>query len=68
MVKNILFAMVVVVGFVAVPRNARAGCVTDLIDCYGRAAKEDSFWVRTAMGLDCELDYADCVRRILVGL
>jgi len=67
MVKKLLFASVVLLGFLAVPRSAMAGCTTDLIDCYGRAAKEDSFWTRSAMGLDCELDYVDCVRRRLIG-
>jgi hypothetical protein len=67
MVKKILFAMVVLMGIAAVPRSAFAGCTVDLIDCYGRAAKEDGFWMRSAMGLDCELDYADCVRRKLLG-
>jgi hypothetical protein len=42
-------------------------CTRDLLDCYGRAAKEDSFWYRWADGLDCELQYAGCVRRALVG-
>jgi hypothetical protein len=44
-----------------------AGCTTDLADCYGRAAAIDSFWYRWAAGIDCELDYTDCVRRRLIG-
>ena len=56
-----------VAGFVSVPRTAMAGCTTDMADCYERAAKIDSFWYRWAAGLDCELDYAECVRIKLVG-
>jgi hypothetical protein len=67
MVKKVLFAAIVLMGFVAVPRPAFAGCTVDLLDCYGRAARADSVWYRWAAGLDCELDYTDCVRRRLIG-
>lgn len=67
MVKNVLFAALMVAGLVAAPRPAVAGCTTDLADCYVRAAKIDSLWYRWAAGLDCELDYVECVRVKLVG-
>jgi hypothetical protein len=67
MVKKILLALVVLAGLVAVPRTAMAGCTTDLADCFERAAKIDGFWYRWAAGLDCELDYAECVRIKLIG-
>jgi len=67
MLKKTLLALVVLAGFAAVPRAATAGCTTDLINCYGRAAGIDSFWYRSAAGLDCELDYTDCVRRRIIG-
>lgn len=67
MVKKILFAAVVLMGSVAVPRQAMAGCATDLADCYERAAQVEGFWYRWAAGLDCELDFAECVRIKLVG-
>ena len=69
MVKRILMTLVVLAGLVAMPSSAVAasGCTTTLLDCYGRAAAIDSFWYRTAAGLDCELDYAGCVRVALVG-
>jgi len=38
-----------------------------LLDCYTAAAKIDSFWYRTAAGIDCEFSYADCLREILIG-
>ena len=67
MVKKFLFAALMVAGLVAAPRPALAGCTTDLADCYERAAKIDSFWYRWAAGLDCELDYVECVRIKLIG-
>jgi len=67
MVKKTLLALVVLAGFAATPQTAMAGCATDLINCYGRAAGIDSFWYRSAAGLDCELDFTDCARRKLIG-
>ena len=67
MVKKILMAVVIVAGLVAVPRTATAGCTTDLATCYEAAAKVDSFWYRWAAGLDCELDFTECLRIKLVG-
>jgi hypothetical protein len=67
MVRKVLFVMVVLMGFAAVPQPAFAGCTVDLFSCYERAAREDSFWYRWAAGIDCELDYTDCVRRRLIG-
>jgi len=67
MVKKLLLSAIVLTGFMAVPRTAMAGCTTELLDCYGRAARIDNFWYRSAAGLDCELDYAGCVRQRLIG-
>jgi hypothetical protein len=67
MVKKIVLASVVLLGLTAVPRPAFAGCTTTLADCYTAAAKIDSFWYRWAAGLDCELDYVECVRVKLIG-
>jgi hypothetical protein len=68
--KKVLFSAFVLTGLLAVPRPAMAaggGCTTDLLDCYTRAAKIDSFWYRSAAGLDCEIDYTGCVRRRVLG-
>lgn len=65
--KRVVFGAIVLMGFVAVPRPALAGCTTSLADCYTAAAKIDSFWYRWAAGLDCELDYVECVREKLIG-
>jgi hypothetical protein len=67
MVKKTVLALAVVAGFAAVPSNAFAGCTIELGDCYVRAAKESSLLRMWAAGLDCELDYTDCVRRRLIG-
>ena len=67
MVKKILLAGVIVAGLVAAPRTATAGCTTNLATCYEAAAKIDSFWYRWAAGLDCELDFAECLRIKLIG-
>ena len=68
MVKKIVLTLVVLSGAMAVPRPAMAGCTTELADCYVRAARVDSFWYRWATGLDCEIDYAGCVRTRLLGV
>lgn len=67
MVKKVLLAVFVLAGLAAAPPPAHAGCTTDLADCYVEAAKIDSFWYRWAAGLDCELDYVECVRVKLIG-
>jgi hypothetical protein len=67
MVKKMLMVLVVAAGCLAAERPAFAGCTTSLADCYLAAAKVDSFWYRWAAGLDCELDYTECVRVKLVG-
>ena len=67
MVKNVLLSALVMMALVVAPRPAKAGCNTDLLDCYARAATIDSFWYRTAAALNCELDFADCLRLALVG-
>jgi hypothetical protein len=67
MVKKMVMAVVLLAGMAAAPRPAMAGCTTDLADCYEAAAKIDSFWYRWAAGLDCELDYTECVRIKVIG-
>ena len=68
MVKRILVTIVAIASCLAAERPAIAGCTTALADCYLAAAKIDSFWYRWAAGLDCELDYTECVRIKLVGM
>ena len=67
MVKKVLVSAFVLAGLAASPMPAEAGCTTALADCYVEAAKIESFWYRWAAGLDCELDYVECVRVKLIG-
>ena len=46
---------------------AHAGCFIALADCYGRASAESTYWRSVLASADCELDFADCVRRALIG-
>ena len=62
----LMLALLVLAGLTAAPRTARAGCTTNLLDCYVKAAKIDDFWYRTAAGIDCEIEYAGCVRDALL--
>ena len=62
-----LLATLLLAGVVFTPAPARASsCTSGLLDCYGTAAKIDDFWYRTAAALDCELDYAVCLRDALL--
>jgi len=49
------------------PAQAQYACNQDLRLCYFRAALADTWWEMWAMGMDCELNYADCTRRALIG-
>jgi hypothetical protein len=67
MQRWILLGMFVLAAMSATAQPIYAGCATDLIDCYERAAAIDSFWYRWAAGLDCELDFVECTRVKLIG-
>lgn len=67
MVTKMLLTAIVFAGAVAVPRPAIAGCTTNLAACFEAAAKIDNVWYRWAAALDCELDFAECVRIKLIG-
>ena len=66
MVKRWLAGVVLLAGVIGLPQPARADCTGDLLNCYVNAAKIDNFWYRTAAGIDCEIDYADCISQLLV--
>ena len=71
MVKTLLTLVVLsgLVSFVSPPSAyaMASGCTTTLAGCFEAAAKIDNFWYRWAAGLDCELDYAECVRIKVTG-
>lgn len=69
MMKTMMLAVLIVGGCLMLPQSARAdsACTTNLLDCYTAAAKVDDFWRRWAAGIDCEIDYAGCVRDMLLS-
>lgn len=60
-------AVLVVLLFGADVRTTLAGCFLDLEACYYRAARLDSWVDRWLAGLDCELDFAACIRQRIGG-
>ncbi len=62
-----IMAAVFLVGDARASRASESGCNTDLLRCYQAAASIDSFWYRTAAGLDCEFAYVECARETLLG-
>jgi len=69
MVKRMLFTLAILAVVIGVPGTTRASdtCATDLANCYVAAAKIDSFWYRWAAGLDCELQFTNCARIMILG-
>jgi hypothetical protein len=65
--KWVLLGFFAAAAFGGAVERAEAGCSTDLLNCYHRAAAVDSFWYRWAAGIDCELDFVECARTKLVG-
>jgi hypothetical protein len=48
-------------------RPAHAGCFVSFADCCVRAAAETSYWRAVFATADCELELADCSRRMIIG-
>jgi hypothetical protein len=46
---------------------AAAGCFVNLRTCYYAAANAMDWLDLWLMGLDCELDFTDCMRREIIG-
>jgi hypothetical protein len=47
--------------------NPSDQCYSQLGNCYYMAALQNGFWSMWAAGIDCELNFLDCVRRGIVG-
>jgi len=62
-----VFIVVLVVVGAGTPAFAQARCAQTLRECYGRAATRQSVWEMWAAGVDCELDFVECARRVVVG-
>jgi hypothetical protein len=43
-----------------------AACTVTLIGCYDRAAQYPTFLLRAAAGIDCDINFAACVRAALL--
>jgi hypothetical protein len=61
-----LFVGMLLVGSSA-PVFADYSCFQNLRDCYLKAAGRRNWSDMWLAGLDCELSFADCTRRALVG-
>ncbi len=48
-------------------RGSWAGCFMDLRQCYYEAARYDSWVQRSLAGLDCELNFTECLRQKIGG-
>lgn len=62
----VIAVLVVVLGS-SKPAHADFMCFQNLSDCYFRAAARHSIWDLWLAGLDCELTFADCTRRAVIG-
>ena len=73
--RKVVMLMFLVLGLSALSSPAlaygqeaeKAGCATELLKCFERAAQIESFWYRMAAGLDCELDFVECARIKIMG-
>lgn len=45
-----------------VPSARAANCIQNYAECLVRAADLDTWWLRSAAGIDCYLDAVACVR------
>jgi hypothetical protein len=60
-------AALVVLGTPTPTHAQDIGCPETLRECYARAAQRDSIWDMWVAGIECELDFVECVRRALMG-
>jgi len=50
------------------PALAQRSCTAQLLICYDRAAQQSTAIGRAAAGLDCELEFAGCARKTVLGV
>lgn len=68
--KKVMFVLVLAAAINAAPvpvSASEAGCFEGLANCMEQAATRDSWFSRWLAGLDCELDFVQCMREKLVG-
>jgi hypothetical protein len=63
----IVFIVALLVLGGSTPASAEITCFMNLRSCFFRAANTDTWGSMWLMGLDCELNFADCGRRALIG-
>jgi hypothetical protein len=56
-------ALALAAGFVAAPPARANSCIQFYAECLVRAADLQTFWQRSAAGVDCYLDTVACLRR-----
>ncbi len=47
--------------------DGRVNCTKELLDCYYHAAALLDPWDRFVAGVDCQIQFAGCVRRSILG-
>lgn len=60
-------ALAIAVLILSDAQPASAGCFMRLKDCFLGAANQSDWLDMWLMGMDCELDFTDCVRRAIIG-
>ena len=56
-------AVAVAAGLAAAPPAQGAGCIQFYAECLVKAADLQTWWQRSAAGVDCYLDTVACLRR-----
>ena len=60
-------ALAIAVFILSDAKPVSAGCFVKLKDCYAKAANQTDWLDLWLNGMDCELDFTDCVRRAIIG-
>ena len=60
-------ALAIAVFILSDAKPVSAGCFVKLKDRYAKAANQTDWLDLWLNGLDCELDFTDCVRRKIIG-
>jgi hypothetical protein len=56
-------ALAVTAGLAAAPPAQGAGCIQFYAECLVRASDLETWWQRSAAGVDCYLDTVACLRK-----
>ena len=64
----LVMVVLIFVGGTAQTAWAREGCFRQLNTCFRESARYVGWWESFSAALDCELDFASCVRTKLLGM